>query len=65
MSRGGLGGWGVSATLVEVIGTPCPTAKSSVGYRGSGAANEGVVHEEGLMAQAHQARYGAGGGALT
>jgi hypothetical protein len=48
MSRRGVGGWGVSATVVEIIGSPYPTAKSSVGHRVSGAANEGVVHEEGL-----------------
>jgi hypothetical protein len=32
------------------IGTSWSAAKSSVGYRVTGAANEGVVHEEGLMA---------------
>ena len=43
------GGWGVvvSATLMQTIVSPSSTAKSSVGYRVSGAANEGVVHEEG------------------
>ena len=46
-------------------GQPNHHCQISVGYRVSGAANEGVVHEEGLLAQAHQARYGAGGGALT
>ena len=49
MSRRGAGERGQRDTHAS-IGTSWSAAKSSVGYRVTGAANEGVVHEEGLMA---------------
>jgi hypothetical protein len=33
----GVGGWGASATVVQIIANPSSTAKSSLGYRVSGA----------------------------
>ena len=37
MSRRGLGGWGPSATVIQIIGSLNGTAKSSLGYPGGGS----------------------------
>jgi hypothetical protein len=49
----GVGGLGASATVMQIIGGPNSTAKSSIGYRVSEATNKGVI---GATGQVHQSR---------